>query len=296
MLVVVLHPWSAGRPDGRLRIDFLDVGQGDAALLTAPDGTTLLVDAGGRLRFRDAGEGGDDAEAFEPDVRGVGDRVVSEFLWARGLGRVNYLLATHPDADHAEGLNDVLANFRVDALFVGRAPAADEEFARLAASAARARVPLHLTGRGDVLPFGGAFVEVLWPPPADGGAAPRASDNDASVVLRVRYGRRTFLLTGDIEAGAEAALVAAGDPLACDALKVAHHGSRTSSTEAFVNAARPAVAVISVGQDSPHGHPHPSVGARWRGVGAEVLTTGERGMVTVSTDGADLRVETFVKP
>jgi competence protein ComEC len=70
----------------------------------------------------------------------------------------------------------------------------------------------------------------------------------------------------------------------------------TSSTEAFVNAARPAVAVISVGQDSPHGHPHPSVVARWRGVGAEFLTTGERGTITLSTDGADLRVETFVQP
>ena len=286
---VVFHPLSAGRPDGRLRIDFLDVGQGDAALLTAPDGTTLLVDAGGRLRF------GGDAEEFEPDRRGVGDRVVSEFLWSRGLTRLDLALATHPDADHAEGLNDVLENFAVGALLVARAPAADEEFARLALTAARAGVPLRAVARGDALRFGGALVEVLWPPPPGAGTQARRTDNDDSVVLRVRYGRRAFLLTGDIEARAESALVAAADPLACDVVKVAHHGSRTSSTAAFVAAARPAYAVISVGLDSPHGHPHPAVVERWRAGGAQVLTTGERGAITVSTDGADLRVETYVK-
>ncbi|HEV3471232.1 MAG TPA: ComEC/Rec2 family competence protein [Pyrinomonadaceae bacterium] len=291
LVVVVAHPLSAGRPDGRLRIDFLDVGQGDAALLTAPDGTTLLVDAGGRPRFREAGG---TAAPFEPDARGIGDRVVSEFLWRRGLSRVNYAVATHAHADHVEGFADVLANFRVDAAFVARAPAGSAEFSRLAASAARARVPLYLTARGDVLRLGGVTVEVLWPPAAE--QAPEGpSGNDDSVVLRVTHGRRAFLLTGDIEAGAEAALVAAGDPLHCDALKVPHHGSRTSSTPAFVSAARPALAVVSVGQDSPHGHPHPSVVERWRAGGAQVLTTGERGTITVSTDGEDLRVETFVK-
>jgi competence protein ComEC len=300
LLMVVCHPLSAGRPDGRLRIDFLDVGQGDAALLTAPDATTLLVDAGGRPRLGAAGAGPEDAEEFEPDARGIGDRVVSEYLWWRGLDRVNYVLATHADADHAEGLKDVLANFKVDAAFVGRAPDDDEDFARLADSAARAGVPLYTTGRGDVLRFGGARVEILWPPREglDGGGRlldNDESDNDASVVLRVRLGRRTFLLTGDIEAGAEAALVASGDPLGCDALKVAHHGSRTSSTEAFVSATRPGVAVISVGQDSPHGHPHPAVVARWRASGAQVLTTGGRGTITISTDGDDLKVETFVQ-
>jgi competence protein ComEC len=112
----------------------------------------------------------------------------------------------------------------------------------------------------------------------------------------LRYGRRTLLLTGDIESRAERALVNACDDLRSDALKVAHHGSRTSSTDAFVNATRPAFAVISVGRDSPYGHPHAEVLARWREAGAQVLTTAERGAVTVSTDGDDLRVETFVRP
>ncbi len=292
-LVIVAHPFAARRVDGRLRIDFLDVGQGDAALVTMPDGSTLLVDGGGRPNFLRQRGAEDEAEAFEPDVRGVGDRVVSEHLWWRGLSRVDYVLATHADADHIDGLNDVMKNFRVAAALVGRVPGGDEEFARFARTARDAGVPLQLVARGDRLRFGAVTVEVLWPPRA---AVPRAtSDNDDSVVLRISHGRRAFLLTGDAEARTERALVLAGDPLVCDALKVAHHGSRTSSTAGFVSAARPALAVISVGRDSPYGHPHTEVLTRWRDAGAQLLTTGERGMITVSTDGEDLRVETFVR-
>ncbi|HZI20243.1 MAG TPA: ComEC/Rec2 family competence protein [Pyrinomonadaceae bacterium] len=305
--LIVLHPFSAPPADGRLRVDFLDVGQGDSALVTMPDGATLLVDGGGRQRFgraggaaggaRDddggAGDGEGGAEVFEPDARGVGDRVVSEFLWHRGLDRVNYVVATHADADHVRGLGDVLANFKVDAALVGRAPASDAEFTRFAAAAERARVPVYLLARGDVLRFGAATVEVLWPPAGDA-AAPSA--NDDSIVLRLRFGRRTILLTGDIEERAEAALAGAdGDALACDALKVAHHGSRSSTTERFLAAARPALAIVPAPLDSPHGHPHPEVLARLRARGARVLTTGESGTITVSTDGEDLRVETFVR-
>jgi competence protein ComEC len=292
--VVVAHPFSAGWPGGRLRVDFLDVGQGDAALVTMPDGTTLLVDGGGRPHFNSRRDGEDEAEAFEPDARDVGEAVVSEYLWWRGLGRVDYLLATHADADHIDGLNAVARDFRVEAAFVARAPSDDAEFVRFARTTSDAGVPVYLIGRGDRLRFGAVNVEVLWPPPAHGdGDAP--SGNNDSLVLRVRFGRSTFLLTGDAEANAEQTLVAAGDELRSDALKVAHHGSRTSSTDAFVAATRPALAIVSVGQDSPYGHPHREVLERWRAAGAQVLTTGERGMVTVSTDGDDLRVETFVR-
>lgn len=296
LALVIAHPLSAGWPDGRLRVDFLDVGQGDAALITMPDGTTMLVDGGGRPRFdtRAPFENADGAELFERDARGVGEAVVSEYLWARGLDRVNYALATHADADHIDGLNDVLMNFKVDGALVARAPFADEEFTRFAATAERAGTPIHIIGRGDTFRFGAATIEVLWPPRvADASRAP--SRNEASVVLRLRFGERIFLLTGDIERGAEAQLAATTGELKCDVVKVAHHGSRTSSTDSFVNAARPSIAVISVGLDSPYGHPHADVVARWRALGAEPLTTGERGAITISTDGIDLKLETYVK-
>jgi competence protein ComEC len=114
-------------------------------------------------------------------------------------------------------------------------------------------------------------------------------------VLRVRFGRRCFLLTGDIERRGEESLVAAGDDLRCDVVKVAHHGSKTSSTGRFIAATRPAYAVIPVGVDSPYNHPDPQAVARWRAAGAEVLQTGRRGTITFTTDGERLTVETFVR-
>ncbi|HWW75427.1 MAG TPA: ComEC/Rec2 family competence protein, partial [Pyrinomonadaceae bacterium] len=165
--IIIAHPFSAPRPDGRLRVDFLDVGQGDSALVTMPDGSTLLVDGGGRPRFRHSRADEDETEEFEPDSRGVGDAAVSEYLWWRGLSRVDYLLATHADADHIDGLSDILKSFDVRAAFVGRAPRGDEEFARFASNARDARVPVHVVARGDRLRFGAVEVDVLWPPPSE---------------------------------------------------------------------------------------------------------------------------------
>lgn len=329
LVIIVAHPLSATRADGRLRVDFLDVGQGDSALITLPDGATLLVDGGGRARLRDTHSQSDsniESARFERDARGLGDAVVSEFLWWRGLACVDYLLATHAHADHMEGLLDVARNFRPRAAFVARTPPKEEEYARFVSAMRDARVPLRLVARGDELRFGAVTIDVLYPSPAprardnagsfvssisdanatenpvansatvsdiDTGALP--SGNDDSIVLRVRYGARCFLLTGDIERGAESSLVAAQDDLRCDVVKVAHHGSKTSSTAPFVAATKPAYAVVSVGLDSPFGHPDPAVVARWRAAGAEVLQTGRRGTISFSTDGLDLRVETFVR-
>jgi competence protein ComEC len=294
LVVIIAHPLSADLPDGRLRIDFLDVGQGDAALVTMPDGTTLLLDGGGRPNLRapqavsDEEDGG---EVFERDTRSIGEAVVSEYLWWRGLAGVDYILATHADADHIDGLNAVARNFNVRAALVGRAPADDPEFALFAQATQRAGVPVYLLGRGDTLRFGAVTADVLWPARTNDANAP--SGNNDSLVLRLRFGDRAFLLTGDIEREAEEALVSTAEDLSADVVKVAHHGSRTSSIGKFVALTHPKIAVISVGRTSIFGHPHKEVVERWRAGGAEVLMTGRRGTVTISTDGHDLRVETF---
>jgi competence protein ComEC len=153
---------------------------------------------------------------------------------------------------------------------------------------------VRLVGRGDILRFGAVEAEVLWPPRSESTAAPSA--NDDSIVLRLRLGERVFLLTGDIEKAAEAALAGGQDDLHCDVVKVAHHGSKTSSTEAFIKATQPSIAIIPVGLNSIFGHPHKEVLERWRASGAEILTTGQRGTITISTDGNDLKVDTYVKP
>ena len=294
LFFIIAHPLSAGRPDGRLHIDFLDVGQGDSALLTLPDGVRLLIDGGGRPRFAVARGGVDEelaVETFERDARSIGEAVVSEYLWWRGLSDVDYLLATHADADHIDGLCDVARNFRVRGAMVARTPALDAEYARFAATLQGEGVPVHLISRGDALRFGAVTIDVLWPVRADVENA--ASGNEDSVVLRLRFGERVFLLTGDIEKKSEAVLAAAPEDLRADVVKVAHHGSRTSSTENFVRATRPALAIISVGLFSSYGHPDEKVVERWRAGGAEVLTTGESGTISLSTDGRDLRVETY---
>jgi competence protein ComEC len=271
--ILVLHPLSGGRADGKLRIDFLDVGQGDSALVTMPDGTTLLVDGGGRPAFGAAA-------GFE--TRSIGEAVVSEYLWWRGLDRVDYVLATHADADHIDGLNDVLRNFEVRSALVARSPANDPEFARFSQTLTDTATHVETIQAGDVIRLGEVELKVLWPlPGAD-------SANNDSVVLRLQFGARSILLTGDIEKDAERQLLASQQSLQADVVKVPHHGSKTSSTDAFVSATKPRFAIISVGQNSMFGHPHREVVERWQASGAGVLTTGRSGTITVSTDGTNL--------
>src|SRR5687768_4706028 len=206
IVILILHPFSAARADAQLHIDFLDVGQGDSALITMPDGTTLLVDGGGRPRFR--------SESVERETRSIGESVVSEYLWWRGLDRVDYVLATHADADHIDGLNDIVRNFAVNTALVGRAPAYDPEFAHFARSLINTN--LQTVQSGDVIRFGEVELRVLWPPPGT------ESTNDDSAVLKLQFRERSILLTGDIEKKAEAALIT--PDLKADVVKVAHHG------------------------------------------------------------------------
>jgi competence protein ComEC len=292
--VIVGHPWSAGRPDEKLRIDFLDVGQGDSALVTFPDGTTLLVDGGGRPGpFKQEAAPDESVETFERETRSIGEAVVSEYLWWRGLDHVDYILATHADADHIDGLNDVARNFDVRAALVARTPFRDPEYSKFAETLAGRHIPIRKISSGDVLQFTGVTASVMWPPPATSENAP--SRNNDSIVLNLHFGDRTFLLTGDIEAPAENAMLEAQNNVRADVIKVAHHGSKTSSTEAFIRATGPRFAVISVGQTSIFGHPNKDVVDRWRASGAQILTTGKSGTITFSTDGRDLNIETFVK-
>jgi competence protein ComEC len=289
LLAIIFHPFSAAGPDGKLHLDFLDVGQGDSALVTMPDGTTLLVDGGGRPNINQA----EDESVFERDSRSIGEGVVSQYLWSRGIDRVDYILATHADADHIDGLNDVARNFKVRGAIVARTPADDPEYTRFADTMKEAGVPVEKIGAGDVLRFGDVSAQVLWPPPTRDETAP--SRNNDSIMLLIRYGEKSFLLTGDIEKEGEAAVLSESANLKSDLVKVAHHGSKTSSVEAFVAGTHPSLAIISVGRTSMFGHPNKEVVERWRASGAEVMTTGQRGTISVVTDGQTLMVSTFVR-
>ena len=276
----VAHPFSSRTHDGKLHVTFLDVGQGDSIFIVFPNGKTMLVDGGGRFDY-----GKDDG--FQRDHRSIGESVVSEFLWSEGRSRIDYVVATHADADHVQGLEDVVLNFDVGNAIFGRASPTDTELDALFAALERRNVPIERLSRGDTFNIGEVRVEILSPIGAE--VAGRASDNDQSLVMRLVYGEQSFLLTGDIEAGAERQMLASGT-ISSTVVKVPHHGSKTSSTAEFVAAANARYAVVSAGRRSQFGHPHREVVERWKVAGAEMMTTPVHGTITFVTDGNGIRV------
>lgn len=298
-VIAVISP-PVKQTNGRLMVYFLDVGQGDSALVVFPRGKTMLVDGGGEIRFdkrahtlgaEEQAQADSEQSAFSDQSFSIGESVVSRFIWSLGRTQLDYVLATHAHADHMGGLSDVLRNITVREAIVGYAPADDPEYCSFSGSAKRQHVQIYAVAAGEKVEIDGVTVEVLWPPPANGRAV--TSGNDDSVVLRLVYGSISVLLAGDIERNAEESLVASGVDLKADVLKVPHHGSRTSSTDAFVDAVNPKLAVISVGERSRFGHPHASVVNRYMTRGIELLQTGRNGMVTVETEGAAINVTTY---
>lgn len=287
--VVIFHSFSMPRADGKLRIDFLDVGQGDSALITFPDGRTMLIDGGGRFNFSQVMVPDDDGQPriFEADVPTIGESVVSEALWEWGLDSVDFLVATHGDLDHIQGLNDVARNFTIGEALIGAAQKRSANLTEFQETLARRNIPLTEVARGHVLKFGEVTVQILSP----SAETVALKENDNSLVLRLTFGERSFLFTGDIEKRAEELLLQNPAELQSDVVKVAHHGSKSSSTAEFIGATRAKTAVISVGRDSPFGHPHQEVVERWQNSGANTMTTGANGMITIVTDGQNVKLD-----
>ena len=284
---------------GKLTVHFLDVGQGDSAVIVFPGGSTMLIDGGGEFRFIRWRAGGDQKAQESRDARGsgsdygfsVGEAVVSRFLWSLGLNRVDYLVATHSDVDHLGGLRRVVNNLTVEQAIIAASTADDFEFAEFTEALRRRAIPIGSVSAGKAYEIEGVKLELLWPPAKTGKSS---SDNNNSIVLRLTYGERSVLFTGDIEAEAEQQIVKSGFSVRADVLKVPHHGSRTSSTEGFIDSVRPSHAVIPAGARSRFGHPHSIVLERYKTRGIAVLQTGVNGTVTVETDGRNLRVSTFL--
>jgi competence protein ComEC len=262
--------------DGRLHLSMLDVGQGDAMLVTFPDGRTLAVDAGGSA----AGGGFD-----------IGDRVVGPSLRARSLLRLDYLAVTHGDPDHVGGALSLLRDFAPHEVWWGVAVANHGPEGALRGEARRLRTTWRRLQRGDRLEIGGVDIRVHHPTLPDWER--QKVRNDDSLVLELRFGEVSLLLTGDIGREVEAELVPALDLLPKVVVKVPHHGSATSSSSAFVERLNPAVALIGVGRGNSYGHPVPAVLERYAMRGTTVFRTDLDGQIDVATDGKMLDVSTF---
>ena len=272
--VTVWRPFAPLLPAGEMELTAIDVGQGDSLFLVFPDRTTMLVDAGGIPVFGNR----------KPSRMDVGEDVVSPYLWRRSLRRLDYVVASHLHADHAGGLPAVIGNFKPRELWLSRT-ADCPEWNAIARAAAAAGTHVRIVRAGDRFHFGGATVTALWPT-ADHLSRPQPENND-SLVLHASYGAHSFLLTGDAEHSAERFL----QPPRSTVLKIAHHGSRTSTSSHLLDAVRPAYAVISVGEGNVYRNPHPDTIERLAWTSTAIYRTDVDGAVTISTDGRRLRTE-----
>lgn len=272
LMVWIARVW-ASHPDGRLRVTFLDVGQGDAAWIEMPDGRTMLMDGGGAYGNFD-----------------LGRLAVAPYLWNTGRWRIDYLVASHPQLDHMGGLSYLARKFQIGEAWTNGMDKDADFYHRFREIISEKAIPeKRITSDDPPLDLGGARIVPLHPGDSDS----FASDNNQSLVIRIEYGRESILFTGDIEGPAEREILQRGNLQRAVLLKVPHHGSRTSIDPDFLSRVAPAVAVISVGQNNSYRHPSLEALAAYESKGARIYRTDRDGAVVFETDGIRRTIRTY---
>jgi competence protein ComEC len=275
-LLIVLSAAAPLLRGHRSQVTFVDVGQGDCALVETSSGRTILIDGGGTRENR-----------FD-----IGRGVLSPYLWERGIRALDLVILSHPHPDHMNGLIAVLRNFTVREVWGSGLDTGLSGYADLQEVIRARKIPFRQVAAGDRARVGEADLIVLHP-----GASFRqrtkkayAAENDRSLVVRLGLAGRRLLFAGDIHIEGERELLRHGPDLAVDLVKVPHHGSRTSSNSGLVAALHPSVAVITVGEGNPYRHPSAETETRYREIGAAVYRTDRHGAITVRPSPAGLDV------
>ena len=278
--VYFLYPYindlfSGGEPggtsvtaDGDLAVHFIDIGQGDSILLRFPTGENMLIDTGDR---------------------DSGDTLV-KYLRSQSIQTLDYLVLTHPDSDHIGEAYDVLSNFKVKNVWMSSRTSTTKTYTNILNKIDELGLEIETPFRGETYTVGEGKITILSP--VDG--KNYSNNNNASIVMKFEYGSVSFMFTGDAEGPAEEDILSAysASSLRCDVLKCGHHGSSSSTSDAFLNAVSPKYAVISCGTGNTYGHPHKETMAKLNAKGLTILRTDTQGTVIIATNGETISVHT----
>ncbi|MBM7581537.1 competence protein ComEC [Caldicoprobacter guelmensis] len=245
-----------------LAVHFIDVGQADSILITM-DGAAMLIDAGNN----------EDSQ------------LVVDYIKARGITTLEYVIATHPHEDHIGGMDAVIKSFEVKHIIMPKVESNTRTFEEMLKAISNKGLKITPPVPGTVYPLGKAEFVVLAP-----NSKRYENTNDYSVVVKLRYGGTSFLFTGDAGFESENEMVEKGYDLQSDVLKVGHHGSAYSTSKKFLQAVQPQIAVISVGKGNDYGHPAPETIQKLKQVGAKIYRTDERGTIVITSDGEKIEV------
>ncbi|EJR15637.1 S-layer homology domain-containing protein [Bacillus paranthracis] len=254
------------KPKGELEVHYIDVGQGDATFIKSPSGETILIDGGNN------GKG----------------KVVANYLKGLGFQTIDYMIATHPDADHVGGLDEVLYAMNVKNVYAPKVSHTTQTFQDFLTAVANKGLTIKEAKSGVTLPINGLNSQFLAPVKEYGNDL-----NEWSAVLKVTHGSKSFLFTGDAESKSEKDMVATyGSGLKSDVLKPGHHGSKTSSSQPFLDAVKPSIAVISAGAGNRYGHPTQETLAKLNAMSVKVYRTDLNGTVIITSDSSNISVRT----
>ena len=269
VFVLSLFSFSFAATQKTLTVSFIDVGQGDSILIQTPQGKNILIDSG-------------------PNTA---ESVVLGYLESKGIKKLDAIVATHPHEDHIGNMDAVIQNFAVSKVYAPNVTTNTKAFESflLAVKSKGLKLTIPEVGQ-DISPDSKVKIIVLSPTKKD-----KYEDlNDYSIVLKVEYGKTSFLLMGDATTNIEEEILHGSklrQYLKSDVLKVGHHGSKYSSSSTFLSTVKPKYAVISVGKDNSYGHPAAITLSKLKSIGAEILRTDEQGTITITSDGQTIKVD-----